>query len=102
MFDPITVWTALGVIVVAAGGVIGLVLKGYDTRFSTMENKVDSVANQVAEKAHKDEVSRIEARFERDISDLRTEQRSGFDGIKQDLRDMESRFMTFIKQVIEK
>lgn len=102
--DPITIWTALGVIVVAAGGVYGLIRgsdkNDVDNRFISVESKVNNVMAQVADKAHKDEVVRIEARMDREFESVRVEQRTGFADLKQDIKDMHHDLMMAIKDAV--
>jgi outer membrane murein-binding lipoprotein Lpp len=85
--DLVTIWTALGVISVVAGGIITAVRNADATRIRAVESKLDKLERDTTEKAHKDEIARIETRFERDIADLRADQKNGFAEIRQDLKD---------------
>ena len=100
--DPITIWTALGVLVIVGGGVIGLIRKGDSERIQKVEDTVSTLSTQVAEKAAKDELARVEARFEKEFESVRSEQRSGFAEIRQDLKDMRHELMTAIKDMVNK
>lgn len=102
MFDPITIWTALGVLAVVIGGVAGVVRNGDNKRIELLESKVDKLGTDTAEKAHKDEVARIEARFEREISDLRYTMKNGFDRIDQKLDEMNRRWDDKFERLMER
>lgn len=71
-------------------------------RFKAVDKSFDSVARQMADKAHKDELKRIEDRFERDIADLRTDQKAGFAEIRADIKDMRTDLMIAIREAVNK
>ncbi|MDP4299917.1 hypothetical protein [Leptothrix discophora] len=104
--DPITIWTALGVIVVVAGGIINTLRSSdkaaIDNRFTSTEEKINAMERQLVEKAHKDEVARIEARMDKEFESVRAEQRSGFADLKQDIKDMRIELMAAIKDMVGK
>lgn len=72
---------------VAVGGIVGIIRQQETKRIEILEHTLDKVQTDIADKAHKDEVTRIETRFDRDIADLRQDQKNGFAEIRQDLKD---------------
>ena len=103
--DPLTFWTALGVLVVLFGGIAGVIRKGdrdaMDIQVTDLDNRLKGIGNQMAEKAQREEVARIEARFEKDIADLRLDQKTGFAEIRQDIKDLRTDFMNAIERLIK-
>ena len=104
----ITIWTALGsaaAVMAIIGAVMGVVRRSdrasIDERFGSFEKEMTAVNTQIVEMVHKDEVRRIEARFEKDIADLRTDQKTGFAEIRQDIKDMRTDLMMAIKDAIK-
>jgi hypothetical protein len=102
--DSVTLWTAagsIGTLAAIAGAIVGAIRKsdmtGYHERVTEVDSKVNALSNVVSEKAHKDEVRRIEARFEKDITDLRTDQKIGFSEVRNDIKDMRSDLMDALR-----
>jgi gas vesicle protein len=95
--EPMIIWTAVIAVVgvlTLAGSVIGWVRKGdkesIDNRFNNAETMMTNITTQMVAKASKDELDKTVARFEKDISDLRLDQKTGFAEIKQDIKDLHS------------
>ena len=101
--DPMTFWTALGVLVVIFGGIAGVIRKGdrdtMDIKVGDLSDKLNEVSKQVTEKAHKDEIIRIEARFDKEFDSVRAEQRTGFAEMRQDLKDLRVDLMSAIGKI---
>ena len=102
--DYVAIWTAVGSVVgvlMLCGAIVGVIRKGdsmiYDDKINAVDAKVISLSVAVADKAHKDDVKRIEARFEKDITDLRADQKAGFAEIRGDIKDMRTAFLEAIQ-----
>lgn len=101
--DPITLWTALGVIVVIVGGIIGAIRKTdkdlMDTRFITLEGKVEGLATSTNTKLDKEEFFRFGDRIDKDIEQLRSEQKLGNDRLYSELKDFRVEVLEAIKEI---
>jgi hypothetical protein len=100
--DLTMVWTALGVVCLVGGGVIKMVRDQDDKRISGLEEAVRSLSDTIIVKAHKDEVTRVEARLDREISELRSTTKDGFEGINAKLDDKFDRLMDKIVTLSER
>lgn len=103
-----TVWIAVGAVgtaIVGIGSLFGFIrrsdMASIDNRFGTVKDNMESINTQILEKAHKDEVRRIEDRFEKDIADLRTDQKTGFAEIRADIKDMRADLMAAIRDAVK-
>jgi hypothetical protein len=106
MMDPITLWTALGVITVVVGGIIGAIRKSdkdlADTRFVSLETKVSDLTTSTSAKLDKEEFFRFGDRIDKDIEQLRTEQKTGNDRLYAELKDFRLEVLEAIKEIRSK
>lgn len=94
--DPITIWTALGVIVVIAGSVIGAVRRGdkdgANVRFTNLENKMGQLDTKVdaltQAKLDKEEFNRFV-----------DQNRNGFEEIKDMIEKSEERTLAHMDRL---
>ena len=101
------IFTAVGQFVAIAVAVIAFVqrarakeLDDMNEKFQSVDKRIDGVNREVSDKAHKDEVRRIEDRFEKDIADLRNDQKTGFAEIRNDIKDMRTDLMDAIRTAV--
>ncbi|TDK63542.1 CCDC90 family protein [Sapientia aquatica] len=98
------IWTAIIAVVAVLtliGSVIGWIRKGdkesIDNRFISAETMMNNITTQMNVKASKDELDKTVARFEKDISELRSDQKNGFAEIRQDIKDLRIEILDVIR-----